>query len=102
MADRLQFQALCQDGAARRGRITTAHGSIDTPAFMPVGTYGAVKEMAPGELWELGYRLILSNAYHLDLRPGAELIGQLGGVHRFMGWSGAVLTDSGGFQAMSL
>ncbi|HLH77774.1 MAG TPA: tRNA guanosine(34) transglycosylase Tgt [Candidatus Binataceae bacterium] len=102
MADRLQFQALCQDGAARRGRITTAHGSIDTPAFMPVGTYGAVKAMAPGELWELGYRLILSNAYHLALRPGAELIGQLGGVHRFMGWSGAVLTDSGGFQAMSL
>jgi queuine tRNA-ribosyltransferase len=102
MADPLQFQPLCYDGAARRGRITTAHGSIDTPAFMPVGTYGAVKAMAPRELWEMGYRLILSNAYHLAVRPGADLIGQMGGVHRFMSWQGAVLTDSGGFQAMSL
>ena len=96
------FEVAARDGDARAGRLTTAHGEIATPAFMPVGTRAAVKAMAPEELWQLGYRLVLANAYHLALRPGAELIEELGGVGRFMGFDGAVLTDSGGFQAMSL
>jgi queuine tRNA-ribosyltransferase len=96
------FEVLARDGDARTGRLTTAHGEVATPAFMPVGTRAAVKAMAPDELWELGYRLVLANTCHLALRPGAELIEELGGVGRFMGFDGAVLTDSGGFQAMSL
>ncbi|HEY2525852.1 MAG TPA: tRNA guanosine(34) transglycosylase Tgt [Candidatus Binataceae bacterium] len=96
------FEVLERDGDARTGRMTTAHGEVATPAFMPVGTRAAVKAMAPEELWQLGYRLVLANTYHLALRPGAELIEELGGVGRFMGFDGAVLTDSGGFQAMSL
>jgi queuine tRNA-ribosyltransferase len=96
------FEVVARDGAARAGRLTTAHGEVATPAFMPVGTRAAVKAMAPEELWQLGYRLVLANTYHLALRPGAELIEELGGVGRFMGFDGAVLTDSGGFQAMSL
>jgi queuine tRNA-ribosyltransferase len=102
MAGGLQFTLIAEDGAARAGRLTTPHGSIDTPAFMPVGTQAAVKAMAPQELWDIGYRLVLSNAYHLALRPGPGLIASLGGIGPFMGWGGAVLTDSGGFQAMSL
>ena len=96
------FEVLARDGDARTGRLATAHGEVATPAFMPVGTRAAVKAMAPEELWQLGYRLVLANTYHLALRPGAELIEELGGVGRFMGFDGAVLTDSGGFQAMSL
>ena len=96
------FEVLARDGDARAGRLATAHGEVATPAFMPVGTRAAVKAMAPDELWQLGYRLVLANTYHLALRPGAELIEELGGVGRFMGFDGAVLTDSGGFQAMSL
>jgi queuine tRNA-ribosyltransferase len=96
------FEVIARDGAARIGRLATAHGEVATPAFMPVGTRAAVKAMAPDELWQLGYRLVLANTYHLALRPGAELIEELGGVGRFMGFDGAVLTDSGGFQAMSL
>jgi queuine tRNA-ribosyltransferase len=96
------FEVLARDGDTRTGRLITAHGEVATPAFMPVGTRAAVKAMAPEELWELGYRLVLANTYHLALRPGAELIEELGGVGRFMGFDGAVLTDSGGFQAMSL
>jgi queuine tRNA-ribosyltransferase len=84
------------------GRLITPHGEVATPAFMPVGTHAAVKAMAPDELWAIGYRLVLANAYHLAVRPGAELIAELGGVAPFMGFGGAVLTDSGGFQAMSL
>jgi queuine tRNA-ribosyltransferase len=91
-----------RDANARTGTITTAHGSINTPAFMPVGTQASVKAMAPDELSSLGYELILCNAYHLSVRPGAELIAELGGLQHFMGWKGAVLTDSGGYQAMSL
>ena len=91
-----------RDGDARTGRLTTPHGEVATPAFMPVGTRAAVKAMAPDELWEMGYRLVLANAYHLAVRPGAELVHEMGGVARFMGFDGAVLTDSGGFQAMSL
>jgi queuine tRNA-ribosyltransferase len=102
MAQPIGLEIIARDGQARRGRLHTAHGVIETPAFMPVGTQGAVKAMAPGELWDLGYRMILANAYHLGLRPGPDLIGEMGGIQTFMGWRGAVLTDSGGFQAMSL
>lgn len=87
---------------ARRGRLRTAHGTVETPAFMPVGTYGAVKAMAPWEIEDLGAEMILSNAYHLELRPGSKHIARLGGLHRFMGWDRSILTDSGGFQIFSL
>ncbi|MBI3620889.1 MAG: tRNA guanosine(34) transglycosylase Tgt [Nitrospirae bacterium] len=100
----LGFQLLAADpsGRARRGRLTTPHGAVETPAFMPVGTAGAVKAVTPAELRGLGAEMILSNAYHLYLRPGHRLIGDLGGLHRFMGWPGPILTDSGGFQVFSL
>jgi queuine tRNA-ribosyltransferase len=98
----LAFEISATDGDARMGRLLTRHGEIATPAFMPVGTRAAVKAMAPDELWGMGYRLVLANAYHLAVRPGPELIAELGGVARFMGFKGAILTDSGGFQAMSL
>ncbi len=87
---------------ARAGTLETAHGSVPTPVFMPVGTYGAVKTVTPDELSACGTRVILSNTYHLYLRPGPELIRDLGGLHRFMGWDGPILTDSGGFQIVSL
>ncbi len=89
-------------GSARLGRLTTPHGEVDTPAFMPVGSAGTVKGVEPGDLRALGFGLILCNAYHLYLRPGYELVAELGGLHRFMSWPGAVLTDSGGFQILSL
>jgi queuine tRNA-ribosyltransferase len=89
-------------GAARRGRLALAHGAVDTPAFMPVGTYGSVKAMSPAELEEIGAQVVLGNTFHLWLRPGLEVIGRHGGLHRFMGWSRPVLTDSGGFQVFSL
>jgi queuine tRNA-ribosyltransferase len=89
-------------GRARRGRLTTPHGTVETPAFMPVGTAAAVKAVTPAELRILGAEIILTNAYHLYLRPGHRLIAELGGVHRFMGWPGPILTDSGGFQVFSL
>ena len=91
-----------RDTSARTGRLTTAHGNVDTPAFMPVGTYGAVKGIAPWELRDLGAQIVLSNAFHLEMRPGSEAVEQLGGLHRFMGWDGPILTDSGGFQVFSL
>jgi queuine tRNA-ribosyltransferase len=87
---------------ARVGRILTAHGVVDTPCFMPVGTQGAVKAISPRELTEIGVQMVLSNTYHLYLRPGPELIAQAGGLHKFMGWEGPILTDSGGFQVYSL
>ena len=90
------------DGAARRGVLSTAHGPIDTPAFMPVGTAATVKAMRPGDVAATGAQIVLGNTYHLMLRPGAERIARLGGLRAFMGWSGPVLTDSGGFQVMSL
>lgn len=90
-----------QDGP-RWGKITTAHGAVETPVFLPVGTYGTVKTLTPEELRALGAGLILGNIYHLFLRPGVETIAQLGGLHRFMHWDGAILTDSGGFQVFSL
>jgi queuine tRNA-ribosyltransferase len=96
------FEICAEDGDARVGLLRTAHGEVTTPAFMPVGTRAAVKAMAPDELWAIGYRLVLANAYHLAVRPGPDLIHEMGGVGRFMSFPGAVLTDSGGFQAMSL
>jgi len=102
MPSPIQFEVRARDGLARVARLTTAHGEIATPAFMPVGTRAAVKAMSPDELWSMGFRLVLANAYHLLVRPGPELVREMGGVARFMGWDGAVLTDSGGFQAMSL
>ncbi len=98
----IAFEILARDGAARTGRLTTAHGAIDTPAFMPVGTAATVKAMTPEAVAATGARIVLGNTYHLMLRPGAERIAALGGLHRFMNWPHAILTDSGGFQIMSL
>ena len=98
----MRFAVEARDGDARMGRLVTPHGAISTPCFMPVGTRAAVKAMAPDELHGMGYRMVLANAYHLAVRPGPDLINQMGGIARFMGYSGAILTDSGGFQAMSL
>lgn len=98
----LRFALLGRDGAARRGRLHTPHGSAETPAFMPVGTQATVKGLTPAQLAECGAGVILGNTYHLALRPGDALIAELGGLHRFMGWSGPILTDSGGFQVYSL
>jgi len=98
----LGFEILARDGAARTGRLTTAHGAIETPAFMPVGTAATVKAMTPESVAATGARIVLGNTYHLMLRPGAERIATLGGLHRFMNWPLAILTDSGGFQVMSL
>jgi queuine tRNA-ribosyltransferase len=98
----MKFQLHCTDGAARRGSVTLAHGSVETPAFMPVGTYGAVKTLSPAELQEIGAHIVLGNTFHLWLRPGLEVIEAHGGLHRFMGWDRPLLTDSGGFQVFSL
>jgi len=98
----MKFSLTHRDGAARRGVLELAHGRVDTPAFMPVGTYGAVKALSPAELRELGAQIVLGNAFHLWLRPGLEVIERHGGLHRFMGWGGPILTDSGGFQVFSL
>ncbi|MBI2241778.1 MAG: tRNA guanosine(34) transglycosylase Tgt [Magnetospirillum gryphiswaldense] len=96
------FQVHATDGAARLGTVMTAHGPMDTPAFMPVGTAGTVKAMMPESVAATGAQTILGNTYHLMLRPGAERVGRLGGLHEFMQWKGPILTDSGGFQVMSL
>lgn len=96
------FQVLCADGPARLGRMETPHGSIDTPVFMPVGTQATVKGLTPDMLVEAGAKIILGNTYHLTLRPGDEIIAELGGLHGFMNWTGPILTDSGGFQIYSL
>ena len=96
------FKVLKKEGKARLGRIETAHGGFDTPAFMPVGTAATVKAMRPESVAETGAQIILANTYHLMLRPGAERIEKLGGLHTFMNWQGPILTDSGGFQVMSL
>ena len=93
---------MARDGAARRGLLTTPHGVVETPAFMPVGTQGAVKGLLHRDLHDVGASIILANTYHLYLRPGDDLIARLGGLHRFMGWAGPILTDSGGYQAFSL
>src|SRR6266571_3234894 len=96
------FSLRATDGAARAGVLSTAHGELRTPAFMPVGTKATVKTVDPDELRELGTEIVLCNTYHLHFRPGADTIAELGGVHAFMGWRGPILTDSGGFQVFSL
>ena len=98
----MKFDLLKTDGRARRGRLAFDRGTVETPAFMPVGTYGTVKAMTPDELLELGAEIILGNTFHLMLRPGTEVIEAHGDLHDFMGWSGPILTDSGGFQVFSL
>jgi queuine tRNA-ribosyltransferase len=98
----MKFTVSHRDGAARRARLDLVHGAVDTPAFMPVGTYGTVKAMSPAELRELGAQIVLGNTFHLWLRPGTEVIAKHGGLHRFMGWDAPILTDSGGFQVYSL
>jgi queuine tRNA-ribosyltransferase len=98
----MKFDLLHTDGAARLGRLTTRHGVIDTPVFMPVGTLGSVKSLTTEQLKALGPQIILNNTYHLMLRPGVDLIEKLGGAHRFESWDRAILTDSGGFQVFSL
>ncbi len=98
----MKFDVLARCGQARRGRLTLPHGTMDTPAFLPVGTYGAVKGVAPVELHALGAQAVLGNTFHLWLRPGLEVIAAHGGLHRFIGWDGPILTDSGGFQVFSL
>jgi len=103
IAPHAHFEVLAQDGAARLGRLRLAHGSVETPVFMPVGTYGTVKAMAPEELESLGARIVLANTFHLMLRPGAEIVAlHRDGLHGFMGWPRPILTDSGGFQLFSL
>src|SRR5262245_12025112 len=98
----IQFSLLSTDGSARRGRLVTCHGTVDTPVFMPVGTQGTVKGLTPDQVRTVGTQILLGNTYHLTLRPGDELIAELGGLHRFMAWDGPILTDSGGFQVFSL
>jgi len=97
-----RFEPLARDGAARTARLHTAHGVVQTPTFMPVGTAATVKAMRPEEVAATGAQIVLGNTYHLMLRPGAERVARLGGLHRFMNWPGPILTDSGGFQVMSL
>ncbi len=97
-----RFELLAQNGALRRGRFHTPHGPFETPCFAPVGTYAALKGLTPHQVHATGAELILANSYHLHVRPGAERIERLGGLHRFMGWNGPILTDSGGYQVFSL
>ena len=96
------FELLHKAGTARRARLTTAHGVIETPAFMPVGTQGSVKAVSPRELRELEAQIVLGNTYHLFVRPGMDVMRHFGGLHRFMNWDGPILTDSGGYQIFSL
>ena len=102
MSTRFQFTVTHRDGDARRGTLVTPHGRVETPAFMPVGTRGAVKAVTPRDLVDLGVQILLGNTYHLYLRPGDQLIARAGGLHRFMGWNRPILTDSGGYQIFSL
>jgi len=98
----VKFELVATDGAARAGRLTTANGVVETPIFMPVGTHAAVKALGPDDLRAAGAQIVLANTYHLFLRPGHDLVRELGGLHRFMGWDRPILTDSGGFQVFSL
>lgn len=102
MAVSFELLGVCPVTGARRGRLTTPHGTVETPAFMPVGTQGTVKGVSSEELEAMGYQQVLSNTYHLELRPGSELVERVGGLHGLMGWRGSILTDSGGYQVMSL
>src|SRR5205085_212906 len=98
MTSPLQFDLLHCDGDARLGKLTTTHGVVDTPVFMPVGTQATVKGLTPDQLEAAGAQIILGNTYHLTLRPGDDLIAEMGGLHRFMNWNRPILTDSGGYQ----
>src|SRR5258706_14363028 len=98
----MKFAVHATDGAARAGTLELGHGNVETPVFMPVGTYGAVKAMSPAELVENGTRIVLGTPFHLWLRPGLEVVAAHGGLHRFIGWAGPILTDSGGYQVFSL
>src|SRR5467141_3972888 len=102
MPDAFSFRLLATDDAARRGEIATPHGAVATPAFLPIGTQATVKGLAPEAVRATGADIVLANTYHLMLRPGAERIAALGGLHAFMNWPRAILTDSGGFQVFSL
>ena len=102
MASQLTYTLIKEDGSARRGEVLTPHGSFQTPAFMPVGTYGAIKSLTPEHLSQLGAEIVLSNTYHLMQRPGVDIIRDHGGLHEFMGWEKPILTDSGGYQVFSL
>src|SRR5674476_1198632 len=102
MADAFSFRLLATDGAARLGEFGTPHGRVQTPSFMPVGTQGTVKGLHPEDVRATGAEIVLGNTYHLMLRPGAERVAALGGLHKFMNWPLPILTDSGGFQVMSL
>ena len=102
MPVRYELLGVCPHTGARRGRLHTSHGVVDTPAFMPVGTQATVKTVGSEDLESLGFQLVLSNTYHLSLRPGSDVVQRLGGLHKFMSWPHAILTDSGGFQVMSL
>src|SRR6478609_2842797 len=102
MATALEFELLATDGAARRGRLRLTHGVVETPVFMPVGTQATVKGLTPEQVRDTGAQILLGNTYHLTLRPGDDVIAELGGLHRFMAWDGPILTDSGGFQIYSL
>jgi queuine tRNA-ribosyltransferase len=98
----IDFRIEATSGAARAGTLTLARGAVETPCFMPVGTQGTVRALSPADLRAVGARMLLANAYHLHVRPGEEVVARLGGLHRFMGWDGPLLTDSGGFQVFSL
>ena len=100
MAGRTNFNLVATSGAARAGTLSTPHGEVPTPAFMPVATQGSVKSLTPAEVRSLWGRLILGNAYHLYLRPGVDVVRQLGGLHAFTGWKGPILTDSGGVPGL--
>lgn len=102
MTSQLTYTLIKEDGSARRGEVITSHGTFQTPAFMPVGTYGAVKSLTPEHLSQLGAEIVLSNTYHLMQRPGVDIIRDHGGLHEFMGWNKPILTDSGGYQVFSL
>src|SRR5262245_45401989 len=97
-AERLTFEIGARDGAARTGVLHTGHGPVSTPAFIPLATRATVRTMEPFEVEELGYRMVLGNTFHLMLSPGPERVAELGGLHEFMGWPHAIITDSGGFQ----
>src|SRR5258706_15657007 len=97
----MKFVVKATDGDARSGELTLAHGTVHTPTFMPIGTYGTVKAMSPRGLKEVGAQVVLGNTFHLWLRPGPAVVAAHGGLHRFMGWDGPILTDSGGFQVFS-
>ena len=102
VSNTFDFHVTHSDAGARRGQMTTAHGTVETPAFMPVGTQGAVKGVTHRDLESAGAEILLSNTYHLYLRPGDDLIARRGGLHRFIGWNKPILTDSGGYQVFSL